>query len=86
MVANLHHTLKPNGVFFGATILSHNPSSSLVTRAALAVYNRYRVFYNVEDKRDDLKGVLEKYFDDVDLKMYGIVAIWVCKNKKTIPH
>ena len=68
--------LRPGGVVFGATLLSHGVSITPAARALMAFYNRTKVFANHGDDLSDLDTELRSRFDHVRVTTVGCVALF----------
>lgn len=75
-LANLAAVLAPDGVLFGATILGDDVHHNLFGRGLMAIYNRTGIFSNRDDGLDDLRAGLQASFADVEIRMYGTVALF----------
>ncbi|KZT66435.1 S-adenosyl-L-methionine dependent methyltransferase [Daedalea quercina L-15889] len=82
--ANLSAALKPDAVLYGSTILGRGPevSHNWFGKWLMGLYNRKGIFDNTEDTLDDLKQVLRVHFEDVDIKMVGVVAIFEVRRPR----
>src|SRR5579884_1477898 len=68
--------LAPDGVVFGSTILRADEHTSIMGRRLMALYNRRRVFTNVDDTLEGLHAALEQRFGDVTVRRLGCVALF----------
>ncbi|WP_133824053.1 hypothetical protein [Rahnella sp. BIGb0236] len=75
--------LTDRGTLHGATILRKGVEHNGFGRYLMTVYNRKGIFNNAADSCEDLRTVLERYFDKVDIRQYGIVAVFTASVKKT---
>lgn len=76
VIENAIAMLKPKGVLFGATILSDLELQTFASIRLMAFYNKKQIFSNENDNRAALKEMLEKYLNDVDIKVMGCVALF----------
>lgn len=80
-----HRVLKPNGHFFGATVLSGGPgvAPNLFARLLMRVYNqRTNTFANTGDRSDDLRTVLEEAgFVHVWVGVQGTTGVWTAVKR-----
>lgn len=74
--------LNPGGIIFGATVLGKNVELNWVARKLLKIYNRHRIFCNLEDDQDGLVSVLQKHFDNVVVEVQGGIALFVAGSNK----
>ena len=76
VVSNLRPYLAPGGVVFGSTILGRGVSHNLLGRRLLRLYNRKRIFSNLEDDRRGLEQGLASELTDVQIDVVGAVALF----------
>ena len=74
---HLSPLLQPDGVLFGATLLSSGVRRSRVARALMRAYNRRGVFSNAADSIGALRAALERRFQEVKLEIVGCGALFV---------
>jgi hypothetical protein len=79
---NLAPLLRPDGVMFGATLLSIGVKRSGAARALMRTYNRKGVFSNEVDSLDGLRAALDKRFTDVTLEVAGCSALFLARGLK----
>jgi SAM-dependent methyltransferase len=77
---NLAPLLAPDGVMFGATLLSSGVERSAAARALMHVYNGKGVFSNAADSVEALQAALDRRFDFVQLDIIGCAALFVGKH------
>lgn len=75
-IANAASMLKPYGVLFGATILSDKNRQTPVSRRLARFYNQKGIFSNKNDSFAELKQVLQKHLENVEIKLIGCVALF----------
>lgn len=75
-IENAVSMLKPGGTLFGATILSDEPLHTGIARKLCAFYNKKSIFSNQHDSFDALKSVLKKHLVDLNISVYGCVALF----------
>ncbi len=69
--------LRPGGVVFGSTLVPQGLQAPARTRALIALYNRQGIFHNAEDSLDGLRGALEDSFASYEVRLFGVVALFV---------
>lgn len=75
--ANLLPYLNKGGVFFGTTVLGKGvEATGRLYRAANAVYNRKRIFDNLDDDAEGLERLLARNFGRHTLEVVGSVALF----------
>lgn len=74
--------LHPDGVMFGATLLSQGVQRSGAARALMRVYNRKGVFSNAADSADGLRAALEARFRQVELTIVGCGALFTVRDPR----
>lgn len=74
--------LRPDGVVFGATLLSSGVVRSPAARTLMRAYNRRGVFSNEADGVDDLRAALDARFDHVALDVVGCAALFVARGPR----
>lgn len=82
---HLKRFLKPEGVFFGSTILGQGVEFGWWGKVFMRVYNSYlipksRVLYNVNDRLDDLESSLAQHFAQHSCHLVGTVAFFVARG------
>ncbi|KZT66078.1 S-adenosyl-L-methionine dependent methyltransferase [Daedalea quercina L-15889] len=78
--ASLKAGLAPGGVFYGSTVLAKDVQHNWAGRILTWLYNRMGSFANRGDGLDDLKKALKEHFEDVEVTLVGVVALFVAKN------
>jgi hypothetical protein len=76
VVSNLRPYLESGGVLFGSTILGRGVSHNLLGRRLMRLYNRKRIFSNLEDDRDGLERGLASELTQVEIEVVGAVALF----------
>ncbi|KAH9834887.1 S-adenosyl-L-methionine dependent methyltransferase [Rhodofomes roseus] len=84
VLANLADALRPDGVLYGATILGRGPgvSHNWFGRRLMGLYNKKGIFGNADDTLDELKRALEGCFEEVEVKLVGVVALFEARRPK----
>lgn len=77
---NLASLLTPDGVVFGATLLSIGVERSAAARALMRLYNRKGVFSNTADSLEALQAVLSERFKFVEIDTVGCAALFTAKD------
>jgi hypothetical protein len=80
VASNLRPYLAPNGVVFGSTILGRGVSHNLLGRRLMRLYNRKRIFSNLEDDQQGLEQGLASELTDVEIQVVGTVALFVARR------
>ena len=76
VASNLRPYLASGGVFFGSTILGRGVSHNLFGRRLMRLYNRKRIFSNLEDDQRGLEQGLASELTDVQIEVVGAVALF----------
>jgi hypothetical protein len=74
----------PDSVLYGSTILGRGVHKTWFARFLFGVYNPRGIFSNLDDDEEGLKAGLAPYFEEVDVKVEGMVALFVCKGPKGV--
>ncbi|KAK9245810.1 hypothetical protein V1506DRAFT_553602 [Lipomyces tetrasporus] len=77
---HLREMMDDNAVLFGATILGREVPRSWVAEKLMIFYNGKGIFSNRDDGLVDLKGELEKRFRDVEIQVFGCVAVFSARG------
>jgi SAM-dependent methyltransferase len=72
--------LSPEGVLFGATILGRDVERGLLARTLMSAYNRRGIFGNRHDSPARLRAALAEYFEQVDVRQVGAVALFEARR------
>ncbi|MBA2657854.1 MAG: class I SAM-dependent methyltransferase [Tatlockia sp.] len=75
-IANAAAMLRPQGILFGATILSDEKLQTKASRVLSEIYNKKAIFCNREDNLISLQTALEKYLSGVEIATIGCVALF----------
>ena len=84
VLATLAPGLAPGGVLYGATILGRHPNHTWLSRALLWLHNWKGWFGNENDEAVYLERALKGYFQEVDVQVVGVVALF--EARKPIGH
>ena len=79
---NLAPLLAPEGVVFGATLLSIEVERSAAARALMRAYNRKGVFSNAADSASALQAALDQRFRSVQIDIVGCAALFVARDPR----
>lgn len=80
-IDNLLPWLAPDGVLFGATLLSGDVARSRAARGLMRLYNRKGIFANETDDIYDLRKALEQRFVEVEISVTGCAALFVATRQ-----
>ncbi|KAI0731478.1 S-adenosyl-L-methionine dependent methyltransferase [Fomitopsis betulina] len=80
ILATLVPGLAPGGVLYGATILGRHPNHTWLSRALLWLYNSKGWFDNKHDEAVYLERALKGYFEEVDVRVVGVVALFEARK------
>lgn len=73
--------LAPSGVIFGSTVLGEGVPTNSRARWALPILNQKGTFSNLRDNEADLRRALETRFDDVSMRVVGMVALFSARKR-----
>lgn len=76
VASNLRPYLASGGVLFGSTILGRGVAHNPLARRLMRLYNRKRIFSNVEDDERGLEQGLASALTDVEIEVIGGVALF----------
>ncbi|MFD6157938.1 class I SAM-dependent methyltransferase [Nocardia sp. NPDC060256] len=71
-----------DGVFFGATALSHGVPSTALSRATSRNFQRRNGFHNQDDDLTGLVDALERAFAAVEVNTIGSFALWTARGPR----
>ena len=80
VVSNLRPYLEPGGLLFGSTILGRGVAHNLLGRRLVRLYNRKRIFSNLEDDQQGLERGLASALTDVEIEVVGAVALFAARS------
>jgi hypothetical protein len=80
VVSNLRPYVESSGVLFGSTILGRGVSHNLLGRRLMRLYNRKRIFSNLEDDQQGLERGLASELTEVEIEVVGAVALFAGRN------
>lgn len=81
-IEHASQALTDSGTLHGATILGKGVEHNDFGRYLMAVYNKKGIFSNAKDSYEDLRAVLNIYFEKVDIQQKGVVAVFTASVKK----
>jgi SAM-dependent methyltransferase len=79
-IENIARVMAPGGVLFGATVLGRSGPHTRLGRAFLWAFNRRGTFGNLDDTEAGLRDILGLSFNNVELKTFGGIAVFVATN------
>lgn len=79
---NLTPLMESNGTVYGATILGKGVQHNWIGRALMKLWNSKGVFDNYEDDVEGLTSALKEHFEDVKVRVEGMVALFVGRGPK----
>jgi hypothetical protein len=79
-IANLKRYLSKDGVLYGVTILGKEADHNAIGRMLLKQYNDKGIMHNLGDTLDDLQRMLRRQFQNVQVRRYNKVALFVARD------
>ena len=76
--------LAPGAVVYGATILGKGVSHNWLGTRLMGVYNKKGIFGNVADSEEGLKEALRESFEEWDVRIVGVVALFEARKPKGV--
>ena len=76
VVSNLRPYIESGGVLFGSTILGRGVSHDLLGRRLMRLYNRKRIFSNLEDDKQGPERGLASELAKVEIELVFAVALF----------
>ncbi|KAI0738334.1 S-adenosyl-L-methionine dependent methyltransferase [Daedaleopsis nitida] len=80
--ASIIPALAPGGIVFGSTILGQGVSHNWLGTRLMGVYNKKGIFGNTADAEEGLRAALAESFDEFEVRVVGVVALFVARNPK----
>ncbi|KAI0350805.1 S-adenosyl-L-methionine dependent methyltransferase [Trametes cingulata] len=80
--AHLTPVLAPGGVVYGATILGQGVSHNWLGRRLMALYNGKGIFGNTGDSEGTLRVVLQDMFEEYEIRVVGVVALFTARKPR----
>ncbi len=82
LFANLAPLLRPDGTLFGSTILGAGLDLGLAQRKLMGAYQRKGIFDNGQDSLEQLEAGLRAQFEEVEVELSGIVALFSARSPR----
>jgi hypothetical protein len=83
---NVADATTDDGVFFGATVLSHGVRHTRLSRAVAGWFNSKQAFHNEHDDLVGLSQSLYSAWSEVELDVIGSMAVWTARRpQRTSP-
>ncbi|MEZ2133152.1 MULTISPECIES: methyltransferase [unclassified Sinorhizobium] len=79
---NAMRLMHPDGVVFGATLLSHGVARSTAAKKLMSIYNGKGIFGNEADDLDGLRRELERRFEQVSIDIEGCAALFSARGPR----
>lgn len=76
---HLRRVVRPGGVIFGSTLLGQGVELGALARRLTRLYNRRRIFTNLEDSLDALHEVLRTRFATFEVGTVGNTALFAAR-------
>lgn len=73
---HIRANVNPGGVIFGSTVLWHGVEHGFLAKSLTPVYNRRRIFSNLNDSLDGLRDALHARFRQYELRTINSVALF----------
>jgi ubiquinone/menaquinone biosynthesis C-methylase UbiE len=83
LLANLKRYLSPDGVLYGCTILGKGVKHNAFGTYLMNFYNRKGIFGNWTDSEDAIVKALKENFEEVDVRVEGVVLLFTASRPKT---
>jgi SAM-dependent methyltransferase len=77
---NLRPFVAEGGVLFGSTILGQGVDHNRLARQVIRVYNRERIFSNLDDDRAGLERALARSFSRYEIETEGSFALFAARS------
>ncbi|CAL1697518.1 unnamed protein product [Somion occarium] len=82
--AQVLHSLIPamtdDATLYGATILGEGVEHNWLGQKLMDLYNAKGVFSNIRDSQDKLLASLKERFEEVEIRLVGVVALFVARQ------
>ena len=78
--ANLSAALTPDGVIYGSTVLGYSAGHTWLGSLLVWLYNRWGIFGNAKDSAENLERALKGQFEEVEMKVVGVVALFEARK------
>lgn len=73
---HIHSVLEEGGIFFGATLLRHDPGGGVASWLLMRLLNSVGIFNNAHHTLGELRAVMQSLFSSVEISMVGDAAIF----------
>lgn len=73
--------MNPGAVVFGSTVLGRGVRVPWSSRMVMRSMNRRGIFANAQDDPTSLRAALEARFDDVELDVVGLMALFAARKR-----
>jgi ubiquinone/menaquinone biosynthesis C-methylase UbiE len=77
---HLRPFLAPGARVFGSTVLGVDAPHTALSGRLLRRLNRSEVFYNIEDRQEDVAAELEARFTEVQIRRRGVVCLFSARH------
>jgi len=74
---HIRAVLNPGGKLFGTTILGKGVTRNFLARKIMKMYNKKKIFNNIDESSEMFERELRKRFSHVEIKIKGCVALFV---------
>jgi hypothetical protein len=71
-------------VVFGSTIIGKGIPQGWLAKALMGFYNRKGIFHNSQDTLEDLRTELCSRFEEVEIDVVGVAAIFIARTPKVL--
>ncbi|PIL35016.1 hypothetical protein GSI_02803 [Ganoderma sinense ZZ0214-1] len=78
--------LAPNGVLFGATILGKGVEHNWFGSRLMGLYNKKGMFGNTGDSEEGLKEALGEAFEESEVTIVGVVALFEARKPRGVTN
>ncbi|KAI0750451.1 S-adenosyl-L-methionine dependent methyltransferase [Fomes fomentarius] len=76
--------LAPGGVVYGSTVLAQGVQHTWLGTRMIRLYNKKGVFGNAADSEEGLRGALGEMFEEYELQVVGVVALFHARKPKPV--
>jgi len=73
---HLKEGLRPGGTLYGSTVLGEGVKHNFIATRMIRRFNRTGHWSNYRDSEGDLRKALKEHFEDVEVRVVGIVALF----------
>ncbi|KAI1792184.1 S-adenosyl-L-methionine dependent methyltransferase [Ganoderma leucocontextum] len=82
--ANVAPALAPNGVLYGATVLGQGVAHNWLGSWLMGRYNRKSIFGNIGDSEEGLRQALGEVFEEYEVTIVGVVAMFEARKPRVL--